>query len=82
MNSKPTRETVIESILGGQYSHPLRALASKTAEDWARDVTEDIARVALDRMRSENRPIGKATQEFLERALGVNATGTANAIGT
>jgi len=40
------------------------------------------ARVALDRMRSENRPIGKATQEFLERALGVNATGTTNAMGT
>ena len=44
--------------------------------------TEDIARVAFDRMRSENRPIGKATQEFLERALGVNASGTTNAIGT
>jgi hypothetical protein len=62
-------ETVVESILSDQYSHPLRVIAFNTAEGWARDVTEDIARAVLDRMRDENRP-----QEFLERALGVDAT--------
>jgi hypothetical protein len=66
-------EAVVESILSGQYSHPLRVIAFNTAEGWARDVTEDIARAVLDRMHDENRP-SKATQEFLERALGVNVT--------
>ena len=62
-------ETVVDNILSGQYSHPLRVIAFNTAEGWARDVTEDIARAVLDRGRSENRLIGKATQEFLERTL-------------
>ena len=70
---KHPRRPIFASPLGARLKNRRRLGAS---------VTEDIARVAFDRMRSENRPIGKATQEFLERALGVNATGTANAIGT
>jgi hypothetical protein len=66
-------ETVVENILNGQYSHPLRVIAFNTAEGWARDVTEDIARAVLDRARGENRSIGKATQEFLERTLRLDA---------
>ena len=62
-------ETVVDNILSGQYSHPVAVIAFNTAEGWARDVTEDIARAVLDRGRSENRSIGKATQEFLERTL-------------
>ena len=60
----------IENILSGQYSHPLRVVAFNTAEGWARDVTEDIARAVLDRARKEDRSIGKVAQEFLERVLG------------
>jgi hypothetical protein len=66
-------ETVVENILSGQYSHPLRVVAFNTAEGWARDVTEDIARTVLDRAQSENRSIGKAVQEFLGNALGADA---------
>ena len=61
--------TIIENILSGQYSCPLRVVALNTAEGWARDVTEDIAWGVL----RENRSIGKSAQEFLERALGVDA---------
>ncbi|MFZ0067898.1 MAG: hypothetical protein WAK90_17200 [Pseudolabrys sp.] len=68
-------ETVIENILSGQYSHPLRVVAFNTAEGWARDVTEDIARAVLDRAQREDRPIGKGAQEFLEHALGVAVLG-------
>ena len=64
--------TVIENLLSGQNSHPLRVVAFNTAEGWARDVTEDIARAALSKAQSERRPIGKAAQEFLERTLGVD----------
>ena len=63
--------TIIENILSGQYSHPLRVIAFNTAEGWARDVTEEIARVVLSRAR-ENRSIGIAAQEFLVRVLGVS----------
>src|SRR4249920_1543742 len=64
--------TIVENILSGQYSHPVRVVAFNTAEGWARDVTEDIARAVLSKAQSERRPIGKAAQEFLERTLGVD----------
>ena len=65
--------SIVENILTGQYSRPLRVIAFNTAEDWARDVTEDIACAVLDRAGREHSPIGQAAQEFLERALGVDA---------
>jgi hypothetical protein len=34
--------TIVENILSGQYSHPLRVVAFNTAEGWSRDVTEDM----------------------------------------
>jgi hypothetical protein len=64
--------TIVENILSGQYSQPLRVVAFNTAEGWARDVTEEIARDALNKARSERRSIRKAAQEFLERTLGVD----------
>ena len=67
--------TTIENILSGQYSHPIRVVAFNTAEGWARDVTEDIARAVLDRAQKEDRPIGTGAQEFLEHALGVAVLG-------
>ncbi|MGB8532292.1 MAG: hypothetical protein WCD64_13800 [Pseudolabrys sp.] len=66
--------TVVENILSGQYSHPVRVVAFNTAEGWACDVTEDIARAVWSKARSEYRPIVKVAQEFLERALGADAT--------
>jgi hypothetical protein len=65
--------TIVENILSGQYSRPLRVVAFNTAEGWARDVTEDIACAVLDRAGREHSPIGQAAREFLERALGVDA---------
>ena len=76
--SKPTQAeadeaTIVENILSGQYSHTVQVVAFNTAEGWARDVTEDIARVVLSKVQSEHRSIGIAAQEFLVRALGVDA---------
>ena len=65
--------TIVENILSGQYSCPLRVVALNTAEGWARDVTEDIAQAVANLARRESRSIGKSAQEFLERALGVDA---------
>ena len=67
-------ETIIENIFNGQYSHPLRVVAFNAAEGWARDVTEDIARAVLSRASTEHRSIGVATQDFLVRVLGADAS--------
>jgi hypothetical protein len=64
--------TIVENILSGQYSQPLRVVAFNTAEGWARDVTEDIARAALTKAQRERRSIARAAQEFLERTLGTS----------
>ena len=76
--TKLTQETIIENILNGQYSHPIRVVAFNTDEGWARDVTEDIARAVLDRARKDDRPIAKGAQAFLEHALGVAVLGRLN----
>ena len=65
--------TIVENILSGQYSHPMRVIAFNTAEGWSRDVTEDIARAVLTKARNENRSIAIVVQEFLDRSLGVDA---------
>ena len=66
--------SIIENILNGEYSHPLRVVAFNTTEGWARDVTEDIARAALSKTQSEHRSISIVTQDFLARTLGVDAS--------
>jgi hypothetical protein len=44
--AKADEAAIVENILSGQYSHPMRVIAFNTAEGWSRDVTEDIARGA------------------------------------
>ena len=66
------RATIVNNILSGQYSSPVRVIAFNAAEGWARDVTEDIAHAVLDRARNEHRPIPEGAQEFLQRVLRVS----------
>ena len=65
--------TIVENLLSGQYSHPVRVVAFNTVEGWARDVTEDVAQAVLNKVQSEHRSISVVTQEFLVRTLGVEA---------
>jgi hypothetical protein len=64
--------TIVENILSGQYSHPVRVIAFNTVEGWARDVTEDIAQAVLAKAQREHRSISIVAQEFLVRTLGVD----------
>lgn len=64
--------TIVENILSGQYSHPVRVVVFNAAEGWARDVTEDIAQAVLSKA-NEGHSIGIVAQEFLVRVLGVDA---------
>jgi hypothetical protein len=65
--------TIVEDILSGQHSHPVRVIAVNTVEGWARDVTEDIAQDVLSKAQRERRSISVVTQEFSVRTLGVDA---------
>ena len=38
--------TIIENILSGQYSHPVRVIAFNTAEGWAREI-ESVEMISL-----------------------------------
>jgi hypothetical protein len=58
-------ERLIEKLLAGQYTNPVRIVAFNTAEGWSRDVTEDIARELRDRC-AERGGVPAALQEFLE----------------
>ncbi len=57
------RETVIEDIVSGQYKKPVRVIAFNTAEGWARDVTQDIAREIVDTCE----PLSRSAREFVDR---------------
>ena len=36
-------ETVIQDLLSGQYTNPIRVIAFNTAERWSEDVSADVA---------------------------------------
>jgi hypothetical protein len=55
------RSALVRDLLDGRYEDPVRIVAFNTAEDWSRDVTEDIAEEVqeycadLDRGKIRNR---------------------------
>ena len=59
-------ETLVEDILAGQYYSPRRIVAFNTERGWARDVTEDVARVVLTRAIDQDRPLLSSVQDFVE----------------
>jgi hypothetical protein len=70
---RPTDETdektVIADMLSGQFNKPVRVVAFNTAEGWARDVSEDIAKVVANSVRYES-DLPEGTREFVERQFG------------
>lgn len=66
-------KTVVENIIAGEYSHPLRVVAFNAAEGWARDISEDIARAIAEQERIRRRPLPQGAREFVERLIGEDA---------
>src|SRR3569833_4705868 len=62
-----TEATVVENILTGQYDRPLEVVAFSVDEGWARDVSEDIAGLVVERARAQQRSFGEGTRRFIER---------------
>lgn len=63
-------ETVITDLLGGQYGSPVCVIAFNAAEQWSRDVSEDIAGELLRRCDLEGRDLPEGVQDFVERHEG------------
>jgi hypothetical protein len=63
-------EAVINNLLTGQYTKPLRVVAFNTGEGWSRDISEDIAWELLGRSHKANRLLGASTRQFVEFHVG------------
>ena len=61
-------EAILHNLLVGEYSRPKRVVAFNTAEGWARDISEDVARELLN--RTDARELPNSTLEFVWRHLG------------
>jgi hypothetical protein len=60
-------ETVIADLVSGQYNDPVRIVAFNTAEHWAEDVSEDVAREIRRRADLANEDVSSAAEAFVER---------------
>lgn len=63
-------DTVVQSIIEAQYNYPLRIVAFNTDENWARDVTADIAREVRRRFERKGEDVPNYLEEFVERHAG------------
>ncbi len=64
------RHTVIRNLISGEYNDPVRIVAFNTAEGWARDVTEVIAREIHDRAARSGERLSPGLRSFIEREIG------------
>ena len=63
------RENIVATpVTPGETAHGLHAAVM--AEGWVRDVTEDIARAAVEMASAEGRTLGPIARDFVERATG------------
>jgi hypothetical protein len=63
-------ETVIQDLLTGQYSNPIRVVAFNNAERWSEDVSEDVARELRRRCDLQMRDLPSTISDFVERHEG------------
>ncbi|MGE9007878.1 hypothetical protein ACO2JO_04815 [Leptospira interrogans] len=65
-------ETVIQDLLTGQYSNPIRVVAFNTAERWSEDVSEDVAHELRRRCDLQMCDLPSALSDFIERHEGAD----------
>jgi hypothetical protein len=59
-------ETVLQDLMSGQYSNPMRVIAFNTAERWSEDVSEDVASEIRRRCDLQMHDVPSAIQDFVE----------------
>jgi hypothetical protein len=62
-------QAIISNLLAGEYSRPQRIVAFSSIEEWARDVTTEVALKVLKEAIARGRKLPKATRELVERAI-------------
>jgi hypothetical protein len=60
-------ESVLEDLLSGQYSSPVRVVAFNTAEGWSRDVSEDVAHELRRRSDLQRKDLSEGLADFIRR---------------
>jgi hypothetical protein len=60
---------VVDGILHGQYDEPVEVVAVSIDEGWARDVSEDIARLVVEKARAEDYSLPAGVRRFIEKHL-------------
>jgi hypothetical protein len=63
-------ETTINDLMSGQYSDPVRVVAFNTAEHWAEDGSEDVAREIMRRLDLAGHEPPSSILAFVENHLG------------
>lgn len=63
-------ETVIQDLLTGQYTGPVRIVAFNTAEHWSEDVSTDVAHELRRRCDLQQHDIPFFLQDFVDRHEG------------
>lgn len=63
-------ESVITDLMAGQYGNPVRVVAFNTAERWANDVSEDIAREIRRRADIAYEDVSSTIEDFVTRHVG------------
>jgi hypothetical protein len=63
-------EAVIQGLLTGQYSNPIRVVAFNTAGHWSEDVSADIAHEIRRRCDLQMRDVPFFLQDFTDRHEG------------
>jgi hypothetical protein len=64
--------------MSGQYSDPVRVVAFNSAEHWAEDASEEVAREILRRFDLAGHELPSSILAFVDRHLGLPSTKTAN----
>jgi hypothetical protein len=63
----PCLEMVIADLLEGQYNDPVRVVGFNTAEGWARDMSEDVAKEIRRRCDLNGAEVPETLQSFFDR---------------
>ena len=64
------RGTVVQNLVRGEYNGPISVIVFNLAEGWVRDVSEDVARDAVEAARLNFERLPDSAQKFVERHLG------------
>jgi hypothetical protein len=63
-------ENVIQDLLDGQYSNPVRVIAFNVADGWSRDISAQVAAEVRRHCDLQLREVPSSIQDFVERYEG------------